>query len=226
MRLVIASSSPENHTDDLFPAGGFLKPGFFVTLLFLVNVSVDKSNPRISSAIAFIFLSCLPISALQLFVLVFPRLEDWLPKIFYRSSVVVKNPTNEVETVLCAFPLLGTMVFAVFGAVYSVVFVLSCWKLMSLVINKALRIRIYVLTMAVLVTLPVEIVFLGLSVLWKPERASSEISAFVAFLSMLICAVAGQDILVIRPITDSLTAETDGLWWSTRQPEDRQESAV
>lgn len=78
-----------------------------------------------------------------------------------------------------------------------------------MVINKALRVRIYGLATAVLTSVPAQIAFLGLSVVWDPNEALYGVMAMLVFLSTFVCAMVGQGILVIRPIADSLAAGAD-----------------
>lgn len=110
------------------------------------------------------------------------------------------------ETVLCAYPLLNSIVFAGFVAAYSAWFLFSCWRVLSLVINKGLRVRIYVLAAALLVALPVQVVALGLSVLWRPDNEVYGVISLVAFLGAFCCAATGEGVMVIKPISDALDA--------------------
>lgn len=196
---------------------GFLEPGFLVTLLFLVNVSIKKKIPHAHGlwAIAFVFATCLPIFLLQILFVFYTRLGLRLPLCFQRSSILHKNEFGE-ETVLCTYPLLSTIIFGAFGIVYSLSFLLSCWEVVSLVINKGLRTRIYGLALTVLLTLPLQILFLGLSVLWSAEKHAFGGVALLVFLSTLTCAAVGEGILVIKPIADSLAAGGDCCSWNHR----------
>ncbi|KAF5732441.1 hypothetical protein HS088_TW18G01136 [Tripterygium wilfordii] len=117
---------------------------------------------------------------------------------------MVYKSTIGDETVLCAYPLVGTVVFGGFVVVYGMWFSMSCLRLVSLVINKGLRVRIYVLAITVMVALPLQTLLLGLSVLWTPDQAVYGGVVLMVFLSTLICTAVGQGFLVIRPITDSL----------------------
>ncbi|KAJ8769758.1 hypothetical protein K2173_005964 [Erythroxylum novogranatense] len=187
---------------------GLFEPGFLVVLLFLVNVSIKKNTPRGSWAIAFISVTCLPILSLQVVVLFTSTIEGLLPPIFWRGSVVSKS-SHEKETVFCSYPLMNTLIFGAFGIWYLIGFSLSYYKAVTLVINKGLRTRLYWLAFAVMVTLPLEIVALALSLLWKPEETAFAAFVFLVFFTTLVLAVVGEGILVIRPITDSLAASED-----------------
>lgn len=185
---------------------GLFEPAFLVTLLFLVDVSIKKETPSSLWAVGYVLAMCLPVLSLQvLFIFSKFDLLFW-PEYFQRSFVVLSNGGFGKDTVLCAYPLLSTIVFGAFGLGYSLWFMLSCWKVVSMVINKALRVRIYGLALTVMISVPAQIVFLALSVLWKPEEPAYCLVALLVFLSAFACAVVGQGILVIRPIADSLAA--------------------
>ncbi|KAH7538300.1 uncharacterized protein LOC107414951 [Ziziphus jujuba] len=190
---------------------GLFEPAFLVTLLFLVDVSIKKQTPRSLWAIGYILSMCVPILCFQS-ILVFSRydLGGYWPHYFRRSYVILsKGRFGGDESVLCSYPLLSTIVFGAFGIGYSFWFLLSCWKVVSMVINKALRVRIYGLATAVLTSVPAQIAFLGLSVVWDPNEALYGVMAMLVFLSTFVCAMVGQGILVIRPIADSLAAGAD-----------------
>lgn len=55
-----------------------------------------------------------------------------------------------------------------------------------------------------LTLLPVKILFLGLSILWTPEKEAFGASDLVVFLTTVMYAALGEGIFVIRPIVDSL----------------------
>lgn len=187
---------------------GFFEPAFLVTLLFLVDVSIKKETPSSLWAIGYVLSMCLPILCLQV-LFVFSKIDlSFWPEYFRRSYVILSNGLGK-DMVLCAYPLLSTIVFGAFGLGYSFWFILSCWKVVSMVINKALRVRIYGLAFTVIISVPAQIVFLGLSVLWKPEEPVYCVVALLVFLSSFVCAVVGQGILVIRPIADTLAAGAD-----------------
>ncbi|GAV89621.1 hypothetical protein CFOL_v3_33035 [Cephalotus follicularis] len=184
---------------------GFLEPGFLVTLLFLVTVSFKEKIPRGWRAIVFVFATCLPVFLLQILFLFHKKLESRFPSFSHRSWILYRTGFGD-ETVLCTYPLVSTILFGAFGSVYTLSFFVSCWRVVSLVINKGLRIRIYGLTFTILVALPLQILCLGLSVMWSPEEQAYRGVELVVFLSALTCAAAGEGILVIKPIADSLAA--------------------
>ncbi|XP_062074841.1 uncharacterized protein LOC133778837 [Humulus lupulus] len=186
---------------------GFFEPAFLVTLLFLVDVSVKKETPNGRWAAASVLLMTLPLLILQIIVLFFfaefEAVTLRFPDYFVRSSVVVSGESND-KTVLCAYPLLSTTAFGSFGLGFSAMFLVSAWRVVSVVINKALRLRIYGLAFTVLVSLPLQIAMLGLSAAWLPDQAAYGSVSLAVFLLTFSCAVVGEGILVIKPIADSL----------------------
>ncbi|KAL3714351.1 hypothetical protein ACJRO7_006300 [Eucalyptus globulus] len=204
---------------------GLCEPVFLLTALFLVNVSIKKQDPCRLWALAFVFGACLPLLFLQILFVFYQPIYLLLPEIFGRSTYVSKDAFGN-ETVLCTYPLMSIIVFGAFGITYSLCFLLSCWKVMSLVINKGLRTRIYVLAMAVLVSLPLEILLLGVSVMWMPDRAVYKVLELGVFLCTLACTVAGEGILVIRPIMDTLAAGGECCQWSPDQRPAREEDRI
>uniref|UniRef100_A0A803PPW3 Uncharacterized protein n=1 Tax=Cannabis sativa TaxID=3483 RepID=A0A803PPW3_CANSA len=99
------------------------------------------------------------------------------------------------KTVLCAYPLL------------------------------TLRLRIYGLALTVLISLPLQIVMLGLSVVWSPDQTAYGGVSLAVFLLTFFCAVVGEGILVIKPIADSLAVRGQQCF-STWDPWRRRHVAV
>ncbi|KAI4338021.1 hypothetical protein L6164_016376 [Bauhinia variegata] len=186
---------------------GFFEPAFLVTLLFFLNASISQKTPNDTWAISFVNVTCLPVALVQAILIFLNPLEDRLPG-FSRltsTSVVLSDATGN-ETVLCTFPLLNSIAFGVFGIAYAIWFVASCRKVLSLVINKGLRRRIYGLALTVLIALLLQIVSLVLTILWGPEEVAYAVFSLVAFLCPFACAAVGQGVLVIQPISDALDA--------------------
>ncbi|GAU35183.1 hypothetical protein TSUD_319930 [Trifolium subterraneum] len=145
-----------------------------------------------------------------------PPPPERIPVLLRQNSVVLDD-----DTVLCSFPFLNSVVFAAFCAAYCTWFLFSCWRVLSLVINKNLRIRIYALGVVVLVALPLQVVSLSFTVLWNPQDEIYGVVSLVVFLSAFFCAVTGEGILVIKPISDALDAGGHCCSWSSSR---RQES--
>lgn len=189
---------------------GFFEPGFLVILLFLLDVSVKKTHPRCFFSVFFVLVSCLPIFLLQVYFVFFPGSEIRFPELFHRSWFLSAWNSHERKTVLCAYPLLSTILFSVFGAIFTVSFLFSFWSVVSHVINNALRVRIYALTLTVIIGLALQTLFMALSVFWTPDKTAFDGVALLVFLSTFTCAVVGVGILVIKPIADSLAARGGG----------------
>ncbi|XP_022738624.1 uncharacterized protein LOC111291247 [Durio zibethinus] len=194
---------------------GFFEPGFLVTLLFLLDVSVKQTTPTSFFSVLFVLTSCLPIFLLQVYFVFFPDSKVRFPELFHRSWFVSWH-NHDHTTVLCAYPLLSTIFFSIFGAFFTLSFLLSFWRVVSHVINKALRVRIFALALTVIIGLPLQILFMGLSVFWTPDRTAFDGVALLLFLSIFMCAVVGEGILVIKPIADSLAAGEGGVGESCR----------
>ncbi|KAK7319810.1 hypothetical protein RJT34_04537 [Clitoria ternatea] len=184
---------------------GFFEPAFLVTLIFLLNASIKKKTPNDTWAITFVLLMCLPIAAMHIFLIFFNPAENRMPGFFHQTSVVIDDNIGN-EMVLCAYPILNNLVFAGFSAMYLVWFLFSCWKVLSLAINKGLRGRIYGLVSVVLVALPLQVVSLGFTMLWDPREEVYGIISLLVFLGAFCCATIGEGILVIKPISDALDA--------------------
>ncbi|KAF4349646.1 hypothetical protein F8388_019606 [Cannabis sativa] len=204
---------------------GFFQPAFLVTLLFLVDVSIKKETPNGRWAVASVLLMIFPLFCLQIVVLFFvaeiESITVRFPDYFVRSSVFVDGE----KTVLCAYPLLSTTAFGSFGLGFWVMFLVSAWRVVSVVINKALRLRIYGLALTVLISLPLQIVMLGLSVVWSPDQTAYGGVSLAVFLLTFFCAVVGEGILVIKPIADSLAVRGQQCF-STWDPWRRRHVAV
>lgn len=185
---------------------GFLEPGCLVILLFLLNVSIKKKTPRGSWALAFLLATCLPVFLLQFLFVFFQRYELHLPKFLLETS---KISGGDGQTVLCSYPLLSTILFGAFVIIYCFYFLFSCWTVLSLVINKKLRSRIYCLAVTVLSMLALQVFFLGLSALWPPEKPAFGVLELMIFLTMFTCTAVGEGIFIIIPITDSLAISED-----------------
>nr|DAD18023.1 TPA_asm: hypothetical protein HUJ06_019486 [Nelumbo nucifera] len=195
---------------------GFFEPGFLVSLLFIVNISIRKRNPNDTWAmdICLLLSSCLPIFCLQVFFVFFkPKQEARFTEGFFRSYVIEDEDDGGSGTVLCTYPLLGTIIFGAFAILYIVIFLLSCWRVITLVINKGLRYRIYGLALAVLVALPTQVLLLGISVFWEPSEPAFQLIALAMFLSVLSCALVGEGVLVIKPIVDALAIDAECCSW-------------
>lgn len=196
---------------------GFMGPFFYLAALFLVHGSLqnDPISPRKKGngrAVLNILGCCLPVFLLQLFfVIIGPGigfrdgqgLGKLLPRYFTKTYEGVHYEGNR-EMVLCAYPLLSTIVLGTFGIMYVSYFLYVCWRMLSLVINKRMQCRVYGLVFAVVLFLPVKVIFLVLTIFRKPNDDIFELFSFMGFVMTVLTAILGQGILVIRPISDAL----------------------
>eukprot|EP01018_Ginkgo_biloba_P013092 Gb_10136 [translate_table: standard] len=200
---------------------GFIEPCFYLTALFLVNGSLqnDPFGPRKrwnGRAVLLILFCCLPVFLLQLFfVTIGPNIHfrsgfkdseegfgKILPRYFTRTFEEAHESNH--QTALCTYPLLSTIVLGIFGFMYISYFLYVCWRMLSLVINKRLQSRVYGLVFAVVLFLPVQVIFLGLSIFWRPTDFNFELFSFMSFVTVIFSTTVGEGILVIRPISDAL----------------------
>ncbi|KAL2550829.1 hypothetical protein Fot_12359 [Forsythia ovata] len=187
---------------------GFYEPGFLITLLFLVNVSIKKKNPCRMWALLCVCMVCSPMTLIQTILVYFSPLETQLPKFVHGSSILTIDFQGN-KTVLCTYPFFSCVVFWVFAIVYALAFLFSCWRVLDFVINKSIRVRINMLAAAVMVALPMQILCLGLSWLWIPEDDAYGWVVLVMFFCITSCMAVGEVILIIKPITDALVAGGD-----------------
>ena len=187
---------------------GLYEPAILATFLFLVQISVKKRCPSQLAAIAKVGSMCLPVFLGQIFFVYFSPLQAQLPEIFYRVSMIAKD-LNGKTTVYCTYPWSSTLVFACFGMSYTLGFSLSCWKVLSVVINKSITSRINYLAMTINSTIPLQIALLALSALSSPGHVAFESFVIAMFLCAAVCAIVGLGALVIKPTADALASVVD-----------------
>ncbi|XP_077231761.1 uncharacterized protein LOC143864810 [Tasmannia lanceolata] len=206
---------------------GFAEPSLFLTLVFLLHASLQRRNLGTlnrqwnTKTIGYVLLFCFPIFIIQLvLVLIGPKHindeshKSKLPNYFTRVSI--SSVTDGHSTIaLCTYPLLSTILLGLFSALLVGYFLYLGRQMLSLVINKGLRRRVYLLIISVVSFLPFRVLFLGLSVLSRPGHFAFEALVFLAFFMMLSCAGMGICMLVYYPIADSLAVR------SLRHLEDR-----
>jgi hypothetical protein len=192
---------------------GLFEPAFLTTLLFLLNLSIQKRDPsRTFTNIAHILLVCLPVLLFQMLAVFYSPIsftnssDQILPGIFQRNHIVHHEFSTGEESAVCAYPLLSTIVFAVFAFSFLLGFVLSCCRVISIVINKRLRLRIYILWTTTVAAVTSQVTFMALSVMWLPEMVAFGGAALMVFLAGLCCVMVGEGVLVIHPIADALSA--------------------
>ncbi|KAI3497529.1 hypothetical protein L1887_40209 [Cichorium endivia] len=185
---------------------GFSEPCLFLTLVFLLRASLQKTesgplsqNFNLRTTI-YIFLFCFPILALQTIVVVLGHhYETGDRGYFFR---ITSEPLNNVSR--CYYPLMSTTLLGLFATLLNIYLCYLGRKILHLVINKGLRKRVFILIITVSSFFPLRILLLGLSVLSKPGDTVFEVLAFLAFLSLLCCAEVAVCFLVYYPIADSL----------------------
>ncbi|KAK1354315.1 hypothetical protein POM88_047571 [Heracleum sosnowskyi] len=187
---------------------GLYQPAILATLLFLLRISVKKRCPSQLSAITKVGSMCLPVLLGQIFVVFYSPLQAQLPGIFYRGSVVSKDWHGH-KNVYCTYPWSSTIVFACFGMSYTLGFSLSCWKVLSVAINRSITYRINYLAMTINATIPLQVVLLALSALMSPGNVAFEAIIIAMFFCAAICVIVGLGTLVVKPTADALASVVD-----------------
>lgn len=199
---------------------GFAEPGIFFAFAFLLHGSLQKRelgtlNQRWNwKSMAYMLVFCIPVFLVQaVLVFVGPKFvrdENSEPgrrkiaKYFIRTSMAVG------DTSVCTYPLFGTIFLGLVDAILMSYVSYVGTRVLSLVINKALRRRVSLLMLSVLCFLPIRVLLLGFSVLPKPGDVAFEGIIFLSFLMMLSCTTVGILLLVYYPVADSLALRDIG----------------
>ncbi|KAF5444419.1 hypothetical protein F2P56_036898 [Juglans regia] len=195
---------------------GFAEPCLFLTLVFLLRAPLQKTqlgilNGRWNGKTAgYVLLCCLPVFTLQLFViLIGPQLnkdKSYLRKLphYFLSTAAASRTGITDDMALCTYPLLSTIFLGIFAMILTAYLFWLGSRILKLVINKSLQKRVYTLVFSVSSFLPLRVLFLGLSVLSKPEHFLFETLVLLAFLALLCCAGLCICMLVYYPVADSL----------------------
>lgn len=192
---------------------GFAEPCMFLTLIFLLRASLQRSGTlshkwNLKTA-GFVLLYCTPLFILQLVViLIGPEYKKHhnpkLPSYFIQAASSSSSETSH-DTSFCTYPLLSTIFLGLFATIVTLYLFWLGRRILHLVINKGLQRRVYTLIFSISSFFPLRVVLLGLSVLSHPERPVFDAIAFLSFLSLLCCAGVGICMLVYLPIADSLS---------------------
>ncbi|KAM7470310.1 hypothetical protein LguiA_008493 [Lonicera macranthoides] len=196
---------------------GFAEPCLFLTLVFLLRASIQMTGSGTMTrkwnykTAGYVILFCFPLFVLQLVVILIgsqhnnPN-ESYMSILpLYFTKTADSHKSNEsTRAALCTYPLMSTIFLGLFATVLTVYLFWLGKKILGLVINKGLQKRVYTLILSVSSFFPLRVLFLGLSVLSKPEHYLFETFAFLAFLSLLCCAGVGVCMLVYFPVADSL----------------------
>lgn len=193
---------------------GFAEPSIFLTLIFLLHSSLQKRESGTLSqrwnrkAILYVLLFCLPVLIMQV-VLVFigPKLNE---KANRRMSRYINTSSMVEGNHICTYPLFSTSFLGLFDVLLILYAMYVGRRLLSLVINKGLRRRVYWLTASIFLLLPLRVGLLVLSAFLLPGSMAFETNVFIAFCMMLVCAVVGIITLVYYPVADSLALRDFG----------------
>ncbi|KAM7265981.1 hypothetical protein ACFE04_003664 [Oxalis oulophora] len=190
---------------------GISEPCLLLILTFLLRAPLQRIDSGTlnkkwnSKTTKYVFLFCLPVFILQLVViLIGPQLSNSkgslkkLPLYFTRTIV------NSEDISFCAFPLLSTILSGLFVCVLTAYLFFIGRRILKLVINKGLHMRLYALIFSVTTFFPLRVIFLGLSVLSEPEHFVFEALVFFAFLTLLCCIGVCIIVLVYFPVANSL----------------------
>jgi len=190
---------------------GFAEPSMFLTLIFLLHASLQKRESGTLSqhwnrkAILYVLPFCLSILVMQLgLVFIGPKLNEKMngrPKMseyFINTSSVVEGSS------ICTYPLFSTSFLGLFDFLLILYTVYVGRRLLSLVINKGLRRRVYWLIFSIFLFLPLRVSLLVLSAFLHPGSLAFEAIVFLAFCMLFFSAEVGICMLVYRPVADSL----------------------
>lgn len=193
---------------------GFAEPCLFLTLVFLLRASLQRSGTLSRKwnmkTGGFVLLYCFPMFVLQLVViLIGPKYKKEhnpkLPSYFIKAASSRTNSPDDIDIAFCTYPLLSTIFLGLFATVLTVYLFWLGRRILHLVINKSLQKRVYTLIFSITSIFPLRVALLGLSVLSDPGRLLFDAISFLAFLSLLCCAGVGICLLVYLPIADSLS---------------------
>jgi hypothetical protein len=188
---------------------GFAEPGLFLLLAFLLSAALQKqelgtlNHKWNRKTIRAMFIICSP-SLLWEACVVFigPRVasDDGrtsnLPKYWYSASA------DHQGNIACTYPLLSSIFLGVFYIILIIYVIFVGGQMLSLVINKGLRRRIYMLIFATVILLP-RATLLGLSIVPWPGEIAHESLVFISFLVLMLAAMVGIVILVYFPVADT-----------------------
>lgn len=149
-------------------------------------------------------LYCFPMFVLQLILTLAGPLLDKLKSAGKLPHYFTSAAWRSDNVGLCTYPLLSTILLGLFALILTAYLFWLGTQILRLVLNKGLRRRVKALIFSASGFLPVRALFLGLSVLSKPEHLLFEALAFLAFLTVLSCAGLCICVLVYFPVADSL----------------------
>ncbi|XP_059313499.1 uncharacterized protein LOC132064516 [Lycium ferocissimum] len=189
---------------------GFAEPCLYLTIVFLLRASLQKSGTLSQKwngkTAGYILLCCLPVFALQLLlILAGPQLKkahmSSMPHYFISP---VAQSKDDIDVALCTYPLLSIFCLGLFAIMLTSYLFWLGGRILSLVINRSLQKRVYILVFTVSPFFPLRILLLGLTVRTHPEHLPFQALAFVGFVFFFCCIGAGMYMLVFLPVRDSL----------------------
>ncbi|XP_074578802.1 uncharacterized protein LOC141835269 [Curcuma longa] len=197
---------------------GFAEPSMFLLLSFLLHSALQKRefgtlSPRWNrKTLFYVLLCCFPILSMHFALVSFgPKYSNQVNSAKKRNIArffrYVASSSN--GDTICMFPLLSSIILAVLYVLLSGYIIWICTRLLNLVINKGLRRRIYVLVTPI-ISLPLRVALIALSVLPPPGNALYEGIVFIAFLVLLSSIAVGIFMLVYFPVADSLALRNVG----------------
>ncbi|CAD6263599.1 unnamed protein product [Miscanthus lutarioriparius] len=188
---------------------GFAEPGLFLLLSFLLSAALQKQELGTLNrkwnrkTIRAVFILCSPSliwEACVVFVGGRVSSDDGqrskVSKYWYSASAIHNG------NITCTYPLFSSVFLGAFYIILTVYVMFVGRQVLSLVINKGLRRRIYMLIFATGILLP-RATLLGLSVLPWPGEVVHEALVFVSFLVLMLAAMVGIVILVYFPVADT-----------------------
>ncbi|KAL6652687.1 hypothetical protein ACP70R_011612 [Stipagrostis hirtigluma subsp. patula] len=185
---------------------GFAEPGLFLLLAFLLSAALQKQELGTLNrkwnrkTIRAVFILCSPSLVWEACVVFVISSDDdkasKFAKYWYSASTVHNG------NVTCTYPLLSSIFLGAFYIILTIYVMIVGGQMLSLVINKGLRRRIYMLIFATVILLP-RATLLGFSVLPWPGEIAHESLVFVSFLVLMLAAMLGIMILVYFPVADT-----------------------
>jgi hypothetical protein len=185
---------------------GVAEPGLFLLLSFLLSAALQKQelgtlNQKWNrETIRAAFILCAPSLVWEACVVFVISSDDGraskFAKYWYSASAIHNGD------VACTYPLLSSIFLGVFYIVLTIYVMFVGGQMLSLVINKGLRRRIYMLIFATMILLP-RAILLGFSVLPWPGEVVHESLVFISFLVLMLAAMVGLVILVYFPVADT-----------------------
>lgn len=188
---------------------GFAEPGLFLLLAFLLSAALQKQelgtlnrkwNRKTIRAVLILCSPSLLWEACVVFIGPHVASDDGqaskVAKYWYSASAVHNGH------VVCTYPLLSSIFLGAFYIILTIYVMFVGGQMLSLVINKGLRRRIYMLISATVILLP-RATLLGFSVLPWPGEKAHESLVFISFLVLMLAAMVGIVILVYFPVADT-----------------------